>query len=445
MPFNPRTYRDPRLLGDFLLVECQCQDGKFKDSSLNLTTVLGVVNGKFRWGGRGFSSHARNISLAGSDLSAEIKNGDRWEFDVVDLSTHIRYNNSALEVFGVTMDNPGADPPPAYHRASQTSSTTTRTSRLSSSASESRSSYYFRKTVSADKLRLQGSVLHADFRKADGGFASSTIDLDEYIGVVSGKLVWGRKGFRSECTNIRLEEYTIKVECRDEETHSSVTADLDLTRYLQVYDGVLGVKVAEVPNAELSNLFSEVRWMKFKVVTEPDASVAVKNPAFKGAISSLAELTSRHVVTDLSEDLKKSVAMEIKEAMGNKIKAQVTKVVVEALSEQARSEMERKVEETFALGKKAVTDACNQVVDDAIINVTIQCTESIIGPMTNEILAKCDAAVSSTVKEVTDTATSHFQERVEILMEREIASAALRQAHTEAAFLKLMTEAQNIL
>ncbi|THU83250.1 hypothetical protein K435DRAFT_639765, partial [Dendrothele bispora CBS 962.96] len=80
----------------FLLVDCQRQDGEFKDSSLNLTTVLGVANGKFRWGGRGFSSHARNTSLAGSELSAELKNGDRWEFDTVDLTTHIRNNNGAL-------------------------------------------------------------------------------------------------------------------------------------------------------------------------------------------------------------------------------------------------------------------------------------------------------------------------------------------------------------
>ncbi|THU92906.1 hypothetical protein K435DRAFT_905117 [Dendrothele bispora CBS 962.96] len=446
MPFNPTTCHNPRLVEDFLTIECRCQNGQFRDSSLNLTTILGVVNGRFKWGGRGFFSHARNTSLAGSALSAELKNGDRWEFDTVDLSAHIRDNDGVLEVFGVTMDSPGVGPPPAFPKApnaSQTSSTTTRTTRFSSSSSESRSSYYFKKTVSADKLRLQESVLHAECRKADGSLASSTIDLDEYIGVVSGKLVWGRKRFRSKCTNIRLEEYTIKVECRDEETHSSVTADLDLTRYLQVYDGILGVKVAEASNAELSNLFSEARWMKLKVVTEPDASVVVKNPAFKAAFSSLAELTSKHVVTEMSEDLEKSVAMEIKEAMGDKIKAQVTKVVAEALSEQVRSEMERKVEESFAVAKKAVIEACNQVVDAAVNNVTIQCTESIIGPMTDEILAKCDAAVSSTVKEVTDTAISHFQERVEILMEREIASAALRRARTEATFLKLMAEAQS--
>ncbi|THU92002.1 hypothetical protein K435DRAFT_800805 [Dendrothele bispora CBS 962.96] len=446
MPFNPSTCRNPRLVGDFLIIECKRQDGKFQDSSLSLTTVLGVDNGRFRWGRRGFSSHARGISLAGSELRAELQNGNRWESDMVDLSTNIRNNNGALEVFGVTMDNPGVDPSPAYSRVpntSQKSSTTTRTSRFSSS-SESRSSYYFKKTVSADKISLQGSILHADCRKADGTFASSKIDLDEHIGVVSGKLVWGHKGFRSKCTNIRLEGYTIKVECHNERTHSSVSDDLDLTRYLQVYDGILGVKVAEAPDPELSNLFSEARWMKPNVDMEPDASVGVKNPAFKAAFSSLAELTSKHVVTEMSEDLEKSVAMEIKEAMGDKIKAQVTKVVAEALSEQVRSEMERKVEETFALAKKAVIEACKQVGDAAINNVTIQCTESIIGPMTDQVLTKCDAAVSDIVKETTETAISHFQERVEILMEREIASAALRRAHTKATSLKL-TEAQSVL
>ncbi|THU84155.1 kinase-like protein [Dendrothele bispora CBS 962.96] len=239
--FNPRTCRNPRLVGDFLIIECKREDGEFKDSPLNLVTVLGITNGKFKWGGREFSSHARGICLSGSELSAQLKNGDRWEFDTVDLSTHIRNNNGVLEIFGVTMESSDDDPPPVYPRppkTSQTSSTTTRTSRFSS-PSESRSSYYFKKTVSADKISLQGSVLHAHCRKADGSFASSKIDLDEYIGVVSGKLVWGCKGFRSKCTHIKLEEYIIKVECCDEETHSSVTADLDLTRYLQVYDGIL--------------------------------------------------------------------------------------------------------------------------------------------------------------------------------------------------------------
>ncbi|THU92010.1 Cyanovirin-N [Dendrothele bispora CBS 962.96] len=448
MPFDPKTCHDPRLERYHLVIDCQCPDATFRCSRVDLDKVLGVAYGRFKWGGYGFSSHAQEIILTGSELSAELRNGDdRWISQTIDLSSHIRNNNGSLETFGIVMHNFDDDLLPAYPKGSNPfEAGLTKPSKFSSypkdsgssqmstigssnsSSSSSRLSYHFKETVPKDRLRLQGSVLHADCRKADGSFASSTIDLDEYIGVVSGKLVWGRKGFRSECTNIRLEEDTIKVECRDEETHSSVTADLDLSRYLQAYDGILGVKVTEASEAELSDLLSEARWMKLKVVAEPDASTVIKNPAFKDAFSSLAELTSRHVVTELSEDLVESVGMEIKEAMEAKIKAQVTEVVAEALSEQVFSEMERKVEETFALAKRVVIEACNQVVDAAINNVTIQCTESIIGPMTDEILAKCDAAVSSTVKEVTDTAISHFQERVEILMEREIASAALRRS-----------------
>ncbi|KAE9385419.1 hypothetical protein BT96DRAFT_1091269 [Gymnopus androsaceus JB14] len=75
----------------------------------------------------------------------------------------------------------------------------------------------------------------------------------------------------------------------------TIKSTLDLTRYLQSYDGTLRLKVAK-PSPELSSLFSESRWMKFKIVTEPDASVVIQNAAFKDAFSSIAQTTVDYLI-----------------------------------------------------------------------------------------------------------------------------------------------------
>ncbi|KAE9384034.1 hypothetical protein BT96DRAFT_982386 [Gymnopus androsaceus JB14] len=185
--------------------------------------------------------------------------------------------------------NGASTPPPSYlavtkqngmaTSSSNTSKVSTKTSHSLTtsevsikSSSEYQSSSFFKHTVSS--LHLDGDILHAQCLKSNRTYGSSKLNLSECIGIVCGKLIWGRRDFCSHCKSVKLEKFTLIAECVYK--GETIKSTLDLTRYLQSYNGTLGLKVAK-PSPELSSLFSESRWMKFKIVTEPDASVVIQN------------------------------------------------------------------------------------------------------------------------------------------------------------------------
>lgn len=104
MPFD-RTIRNPRLIGEHFIVDYRGADGKAAQASINLDSVLGHSDGKFKWGSRGFTAVAREVSLSGSELSAQLPYRDGWSEAKVDLSTHIRLRNSKLETFNIKIDS----------------------------------------------------------------------------------------------------------------------------------------------------------------------------------------------------------------------------------------------------------------------------------------------------------------------------------------------------
>lgn len=289
-------------------------------------------------------------------------------------------------------------------------------------------------TVESDKLHLERSILHAQCRKMDGtsGYASSKLDLNDYIGIVNGKLVWGRSGFYAICEKVRLEGYKLVVECRDRKG-DLVTSRLDLTRYLQTYDGGLGVNVAE-SNHEISTLFSEAPWIKFKVVTEPDASVDIGVP-FKSAFQEIAHATSKHVTAIMTEEITESVTQEVMASMTDQAKASVTQQVADS--------MNAKIEEAFATAKKAVLYACDEMISAAVKNVTIKCEEVITGPVKEVVAARCNEAITQAVIDVTASAIEHFQQRAEILIEQEAASVHIRAAQSALSYLNLFGAVDN--
>jgi hypothetical protein len=83
MPFSS-TFITPRLEDEFLLVTIGG-----KPQELDLDTCLGNVRGKFHWGGQDFFSSARNLSLKGSILSAELKRKNDWVKDHIDLAERV--------------------------------------------------------------------------------------------------------------------------------------------------------------------------------------------------------------------------------------------------------------------------------------------------------------------------------------------------------------------
>ena len=118
----------------------------------------------------------------------------------------------------------------------------------------------FFKISVGSSLRLTKSILSAECRGADGKLhPSSSLDLDSYICIVDGRLIWGRGKFYSACQNVRLDGYILYAEC----VEKKVTSTLDLSRYLYVYEGKLGVKVHAETTA-LSKFFTEAPWMKLK-------------------------------------------------------------------------------------------------------------------------------------------------------------------------------------
>ncbi|KIK69574.1 hypothetical protein GYMLUDRAFT_511424 [Collybiopsis luxurians FD-317 M1] len=121
-----------------------------------------------------------------------------------------------------------------------------------------RSSFYFKFSVGSS-LTLDRSVLRAQCRNTAGEPLASKLELDEYIGTVDGRLVWGRQGFYSVCRNVRLDGFTLHAECENG-LNQVVKSDLDLSRYLYVYNGGLGVKV----DADMNTVFTEAPWLKFK-------------------------------------------------------------------------------------------------------------------------------------------------------------------------------------
>jgi len=82
-------------------------------------------------------------------------------------------------------------------------------------------------------------------------------------------------------------------------------ARLDLCTRLRNSDGVL--IIIEL-NKKLSVMLSEVPWMKFKVIAEPDLSVFAKHPVMQETLVRIAETAVEHVTVEMHKKL--TIAME---------------------------------------------------------------------------------------------------------------------------------------
>ncbi|KAF5337775.1 hypothetical protein D9758_016622 [Tetrapyrgos nigripes] len=338
---------------------------------------------------------------------------------------HIKNNNGKLVPIDATTlkaANPTPpptpsiiDPPPAYPKESLTKFSAYRTYCSSKFKSqESQSASYFMYSVASDKLRLVGSNLHAQCLKLNESYAAQTLDLAKYIGVVNGHLAWGCRDFHSACRSVKLEGYVLHAECHDEKK-VVIKFSLDLSRYLHSYDGVLSVKVA-VDSSELSKLFSEARWMKFRVVTEPDSSVVVGGSAFKSVFKSLAETTSAYVHTEMTQYLADTIGQDIKSLLIEKVRAEMTRTVTSSMTTALQKQLSEKIEVAFAATKKSVIESCNEMINVGVNKVTTQCTESVVLSVGEHVATQCNLAIASATQEATSTAIAHFRENVEILM-----------------------------
>lgn len=60
----------------------------------------------------------------------------------------------------------------------------------------------FSRNCDKDNIEINGSTLSTKCQKINGDFQQTSIDLNQYIGNLDGKLSWGDKGFSKTCKNI---------------------------------------------------------------------------------------------------------------------------------------------------------------------------------------------------------------------------------------------------
>ncbi|KAF8968126.1 Cyanovirin-N [Flammula alnicola] len=340
MPFTlTESCRKYAISRGVLSAECKKADGKtYITSSIPLDPYLGNIDGKFTWGGKDFSHSADSVSVVDGFLIAKLKNAYGKYVDAkFNLNEHVHNNNGVLEYksahhlkVDTVKASPGLDrsistasAASASTAASAASTTFSTVSATSSATSVSTSaSSYSKNAFSSAAFRshskhllledtcsafeLKGSYLHADCRRLDGSTVCSNIDLDTCIGNNNGNLEWDLTGFSKTCHSFYLEGYFLVGKCRipgDQERYS--LCRLDLRTRLCNADGILIIIEIE---RKLSVMLSEVPWMKFKVIAEPDLSVFAKHPVIQQTMVRIAESTVEHVTIEMHKKL--TIAME---------------------------------------------------------------------------------------------------------------------------------------
>ena len=81
-----------------LTAECHKADKKtYVSSSISLDAYVGNVDGKFIWGGKGFSHSAQDIGVIDGVLYAKLKGpGGKYVDAKLDLNPHIINNDGVL-------------------------------------------------------------------------------------------------------------------------------------------------------------------------------------------------------------------------------------------------------------------------------------------------------------------------------------------------------------
>ena len=164
---------------------------------------------------------------------------------------------------------------------------------------------------SGSNFLLKDAFFHLDFILSDGSVSHTSIDLDLYIGIVNGQLQWGATGFSKACHSFYLEGFFLVVQIPAAAQNIGyklelLTLRLDLRTHFRISGS--GILIYLETNKKLSMMLSEVPWMKFKVIAEPDLSVFASHPVVKTTLSRIAESTVEHVTVEMHKML--TIAME---------------------------------------------------------------------------------------------------------------------------------------
>ncbi|KZP11412.1 hypothetical protein FIBSPDRAFT_871343 [Athelia psychrophila] len=164
-------------------------------------------------------------------------------------------------------------------------------------------------TESVRRWELKESVLHAECLLADGHtWKHTTFDLNTCIGNIDGELRWDKQDFyKSICLEHKahLEGTVLVAKCKKAHSNEYVLSRLDLATHLRNDNGII---VVIAHSEKLSTMLTEVPWMKFKVVAEPDFSVFTTHPVMQETMARIAQTTAEHVSKQMASILALAIA-----------------------------------------------------------------------------------------------------------------------------------------
>ena len=152
-----------------------------------------------------------------------------------------------------------------------------------------------------------GGVLSAQCLTYDMQWKVSTFDLFKYIGNVNGDLTWGSHDFHRSSDGFRFEGTKLFAKCKHHDGKIKESW-LDLSTKLRCDNGVI---VAIEFDEKLSTVLSQVPWMRFKVVAEPDFSAIMQHTVIQATMDKIAKSTVEHVTAQMSSIITLAVAAAI--------------------------------------------------------------------------------------------------------------------------------------
>jgi hypothetical protein len=160
---------------------------------------------------------------------------------------------------------------------------------------------------STRKLHISAEgILSAECLLADGEhWKVSTFDLHKYLGNINGELKWGFKDFHHTSEGFRVEGTKLFAKCKLTDGRAIKECWFDLATRLRSDNGVI---VVIEYNESLSTMLSEVPWMKFKVVAEPDFSLIAAHPVMQATMNKIAHSTVEHVTAQMSSIMALAIA-----------------------------------------------------------------------------------------------------------------------------------------
>ncbi|KAJ6495063.1 hypothetical protein C8R45DRAFT_1133277 [Mycena sanguinolenta] len=132
------------------------------------------------------------------------------------------------------------------------------------------------------------------------------VDLDKWIAVVEGRLVWnGKGGFIAECqtgTTPAINGTFLVVSIRSVRGVEYVETRLDLNDYF-IYSDIDGFEPIK-PDPELVHFMTSSSWMNVRVMAQANLHLLVSNPIFRKAVSNVARRATERATKRANEERK---------------------------------------------------------------------------------------------------------------------------------------------